>query len=132
MELKKRKGSHEDRDTRQKHEKLPGNVESAAKAETSESSNSDGMFRDSVTREMNVITTLENGITYCYTATKTECTLCKDGNNAHKPKCFLGKCKKCNSYGHKLPNCKQLPASYNREKQTANHAAIGSMVDREA
>jgi hypothetical protein len=132
MELKKRKGSHEDRDTRQKHEKLPGNVESAAKAETSESSNSDGMFRDSVTREMNVITTLENGITYCYTATKTECTLCKDGSNAHKPKCFLGKCKKCNSYGHKLPNCKQLPASYNREKQTANHAAIGSMVDREA
>lgn len=123
-------------DAKQKVEKLPGNVESAAKAETSEpskaSATSDTLFKDSVTRDMNVTTTMENGHTYYYTSTKKECDLCRDPNTAHKPRCFLGKCKKCNCYGHKIQSCRQLPSSYNKEKQSANHAAIGSAVDREA
>lgn len=120
-----------------------GNTETAASANATEIKSSDAkievkpsfdtQFKDSVTREMNVTTVAKNGFRYFYTSTKKDCELCKDSSTAHKPKCYLGQCKKCNNYGHKADNCRQLPGSFAKEKHQANLADdLGTRCDQEA
>jgi hypothetical protein len=122
-----------------------GNTESAASAnassnDTKNSENKrvdapifDTMFKDLVTREMNVTTVAKNGYRLQYTSTRAECQLCIDPqNSSHKPRCYLGKCKKCNNYGHKADCCRQLPTSFTKEKVQANMANdIGKKCDQE-
>lgn len=118
-----------------------GNAESAASAEFHDNksfdkkvevTHFDTQFRDSVTRDMNVTTVAKNGYRVQYTSTRKECEQCKDPNTQHKPKCYLGKCKKCNNYGHKFENCRQLPTSFTREKHQANMVSdVGHQCDQE-
>jgi hypothetical protein len=78
--------------------------------------------------EMLFITNVENGKLLLYTATKFGCAKCneKDESKKHpKPRCYLGKCTKCNLYGHRAPDCHQkIENSDDSNSQTAEKSTV--------
>jgi hypothetical protein len=81
-----------------------------------------GPYEKEISRDDNLwFTDTSTGTRYLYLATTNPCPKCSDRTAKSKcprPLCFVGKCKRCNLYGHKATSCRQKVMNPNPHMKT--------------